>query len=120
MAVELATRQPPAALILESPFPSIPCLARRIYPFLPVWPFLRTRYDSLSRIGQIDTPLLILPGDSDEIIPLEVGKKLFEAAGSDKVFYTIQGAGHNDTYLVGGKDYFQQLKAFLQRLKLIP
>jgi uncharacterized protein len=44
---------------------------------------------------QIDVPLLILHGDRDDIVPLEAGSKLFEAAGGDKAFYTISGAGHN-------------------------
>ncbi|MBM3143172.1 MAG: alpha/beta hydrolase [Chloroflexi bacterium] len=117
VAVELATRQPPAALILESPFPSVPYMARRLYPFLPVWPLLRTKYDSLSKMAQIDVPLLVLHGDNDDIVPLEAGRKLFEAAGGDKSFYTIHSAGHNDTYLVGGQAYFDALYTFIQRLK---
>lgn len=117
MAVELATRQPPAALILESPFPSVPYMARRHYPFLPVWFFLRTRYDSLSKIGQIDVPLLVMHGDKDDIVPLEAGQKLFDAAGGDKAFHTIRSAGHNDTHLVGGQSYFDELRRFIQRLE---
>ena len=117
VAVELATRKPPAALILESPFPSVPYMARHLYPFLPVWPLLRTRYDSLSKIRQIDVPLLVLHGDRDDIVPLEAGRKLFEAAGTDKSFCPIRGAGHNDTYLVGGQAYFDELRRFIQRLK---
>jgi uncharacterized protein len=117
VAVELATRQPPAALILESSFPSVPYMARRLYPFLPVWPLLRTKYDALSKMTQIDVPLLVLHGDSDDIVPLEAGRKLFEAAQTEKSFYTIRGAGHNDTYLVGGQAYFDELRRFLQRLK---
>jgi uncharacterized protein len=116
VSVELATRQPPLALILESPIPSIQYMARLHYPFLPVWPLLRTRYDSLSKIEQIHVSLLVLHGDRDNIVPLEAGWKLYEAAGADKDFYTITGAGHNDTYLVGGQAYFEKLRIFLQKL----
>ena len=117
VAVELTTQQPPSALILESPFPSIAYMARRHYPFLPVWPLLRTKYDALSKMAQIDVPLLILHGDRDDIVPLEAGRKLFEAAGGDKAFYTIRDAGHNDTYLMGGQAYFDALRCFVQGLK---
>ncbi len=48
VAVELATRHPAYAVILESPFESIQDMARRTYPFLPVGRFLRTRYDSMA------------------------------------------------------------------------
>lgn len=117
VAIELATRHPPAVLILESPFPSVPYIARRHYPFLPVWPLLRTRYDSLPKMKRIDVPLLVVHGDKDDIVPLEAGQKLFDAAGGDKTFYTIRGAGHNDTYLVGGQSYFDELRRFIQRLE---
>lgn len=114
VAVELATRRPPFALILESPVPSIADLVKRHYPFLPVSGLLRTKYDSLSKIGNVRAPLLVLHGDRDEIVPFEGGRKLFEAAGEPKKFYTIRGAGHNDTYVVGGREYFSVLREFVE------
>ncbi|MDP2949423.1 MAG: alpha/beta hydrolase [Chloroflexota bacterium] len=113
VAVELATRHPPLALILESPFPSVPYMARRTYPFLPVWPLLRTRYDALAKIGNVQAPLLVLHGDRDTIVPIEAGKRLFDAAREPKDLYPIRGAGHNDTYVVGGQDYFTALARFV-------
>ncbi|MGB6836581.1 MAG: alpha/beta hydrolase [Dehalococcoidia bacterium] len=116
IAVELAISHPPFALILESPVPSIPELARRHYPFLPVWPLLRTKYDSLAKIEKVATPLLVLHGDRDDVVPFGAGRKLFEAANEPKEFYTIRGAGHNDTYLVGGEEYFGVLRRFMENL----
>lgn len=117
VAVELAARHPPLALILESPFPSVPYMARRTYPFLPIWFLLRTRYDALARIGHVQAPLLVLHGDRDSIVPMEAGKKLFDAANEPKEFYVIQGADHNDTYVVGGQAYFAALGRFLVMLE---
>lgn len=117
IAVKMAARHPPAGLILESAFPSIPHMVRHLYPFLPVWPFLGTRYDAISVIGQVQTPLLMLHGNKDTIVPLELGQKLFEAAKGDKSFYIIPGAGHNDTYLAGGENYFQELRRFVIKLE---
>jgi len=116
IAVELAISHPPFALILESPVPSIPELARRHYPFLPVWPLLRTKYDSLAKIEKVEAPLLVLHGDRDDVVPFGAGRKLFEAANEPKEFYTIRGAGHNDTYLVGGEEYFGVLRRFVENL----
>jgi fermentation-respiration switch protein FrsA (DUF1100 family) len=116
VAVELAVRHPPFALILESPIPSIAELARRHYPFLPVWPLLRTKYDSLAKIDKIAVPLLVLHGDRDDVVPFAAGRKLFEAANEPKEFYTVRGAGHNDTYLVGGEEYFAVLRRFMEEL----
>ena len=75
---------------------------------------LRTKYDSLSKIAGVRVPLLVLHGDRDEVIPFESGRKLFEAANEPKRFYTIGGAGHNDTYIVGGREYFRALREFVE------
>lgn len=116
VAVHLATRHPPYALILESPFPSIPYMARRAYPFLPVWPLLRTRYDSQEKMAHVKAPLLVLHGDADDTVPLEGARMLFDAANQPKEFQVIPGAGHNDTYVVGGRSYFAALRGFLEEL----
>ena len=114
VAVELATRRPPFALILESPFTSMADLARHHYRLLPATGLIRTKYDSLSKIGNVRVPLLVLHGDEDDIVPFESGKRLFEAASEPKRFYTIRGAGHNDTYIVGGREYFRALREFVE------
>ena len=116
VAVELAVRSRPYGLILESAFPSIPYMARLSFPFLPMHLFLQARYDSEAKIGKVDTPLLILHGDRDDLVPIEAGRILFNAAKDPKDFHTIVGAGHNDTYLVGGKAYWDAMSSFIDRL----
>ena len=116
VAVEMGIRHPPYALILESAYTSVPHMARRTYPFLPIWPFLGTRYDSLAKMDKVNAPVLILHGDDDNIVPIEEGKRLFDAAKEPKQFYIIHGAGHNDTYQVGGQAYFNTLRLFLDQL----
>ena len=114
VAVELATRVEADGLIVESTFTSIRTLARLVFP-LPLPP-LPVRYDSLSKIGQIKTPLLAVHGEEDELIPFADGQALFEAAPEPKAWFAIPGAGHNDTYVVGGEAYFQRLVAFAAAL----
>jgi len=115
VAVDLATREECSALILETPFASIREMARAVFPFLPLGPLLRTRYDAVEKIRKVKAPVLVLHGDRDEVVPFEQGKKVFEAAPSPKEFYTIRGAHHNDTYIVGGDAYFAVLKDFIDR-----
>ncbi|MFQ5914490.1 MAG: alpha/beta hydrolase [Nitrospinota bacterium] len=115
VAVEEALRQPPAGLILESPFTSIADMARHHY-FLPLGPLLKTKYDTLSKITKIRAPVLILHGDRDAIVPLRMGKAVFQAAPEPKDFYVIKGADHNDTYVSGGEPYFLRLKTFVEHL----
>ncbi|HXY40878.1 MAG TPA: alpha/beta hydrolase [Vicinamibacteria bacterium] len=101
------------ALVLESPFASIPEMARAVYPFLPVWPLVRTRYDNLAKVGRLRLPLLVMHGERDDVVPFAQGRRLFEAAPEPKRFYAIPGASHNDTYLVGGDAYWRALRDFL-------
>lgn len=116
VAVELALHRQLYGLILEAPFASIRAMAAFHYPWLPFGGLLSTRYDSLEKISKVNVPLLILHGDGDEIVPYEQGKKLYEAAGPPKQFYTIKGAGHNDVYIVGGEGYFRAMRDFIQGL----
>ena len=116
LAVELARQEPPYGLILESSFPSVPYMAQKANPLLPLWRLLRTKYDSAAKVPHIQAPLLQLHGDMDDTIPLEAGRALFEAANTPKEFYVIPGADHNDTYLVGGTPYWDKLREFIDGL----
>jgi fermentation-respiration switch protein FrsA (DUF1100 family) len=51
---------------------------------------------------------MILHGTEDEIVPVEMGKQLFELAPEPKRFYEIPGACHNDISIVGGKAFYDQ------------
>lgn len=110
VAVDLAARVDADGLIIESTFTSIRTLARLFLP-LPL-PELPVKYDSLSKIGDIDTPLLVVHGERDELVPFADGQALYEAARGVKSWYPIRGAGHNDTYVAGGEAYFRRLAAF--------
>ena len=116
VAVELASKEQVHGVILESAFTSVHSMAKRAYPFLPVGPFLRTRYDSLAKIGKLSAPLLVIHGQDDEIVPYQEGVKLYEAAPQPKQFHSIPDAGHNDTYIRGGEGYWQALEEFLSSL----
>ncbi len=116
VAVELALKEKCRALILETPFTSIKEMGKKLYPFLPVSLLLRTKYDSLAKIRNIKVPILIMHGDNDKLVPFEHGRELYEAANEPKEFYTIPGAGHNDTHIEGGEDYFDVIRKFVNKL----
>lgn len=114
IAAEMARRHPPRGLILESPFESIRAMAQAIIPSLPIGSLLQTQYDVLEKIKSVKTPLLILHGDRDEVIPFAQGKNVFAAAPEPKAFYVIAGAGHNDTFVAGGQPYYHRLRNFIE------
>jgi hypothetical protein len=112
VAVDLAAEVDPAGLIVESSFTSIPEMAAHHYPFIPRC-LVRTKMDSLSKIGGVDCPILVIHSPADEVVPFVHGERLFEAASGDTRFFEVPGAGHNELWLVGGPDYFGALREFL-------
>ena len=83
-------------LILERTFTSVPDVAAVLYPWLPTKLLMRNRYDSLSKIKNYHGPLLMSHGDADSIVPMSLGRRLFEAANEPKEWILEQGHGHND------------------------
>ena len=117
VAAEMAIKYPPRALICESGFTSVRAITKSVYPFLPGLQLLvTTKYDTLSKIERVNAPVMVLHGDRDEIVPFSMSRELFDAAKGPKRFYTIEGAGHNDTYYVGGPAYFEALREFVDEV----
>jgi hypothetical protein len=48
------------------------------------------------------------------VVPFALGQRLFAAANEPKAWYAIDGAGHNDSYVIGGHEYFTRLFQFIQ------
>jgi uncharacterized protein len=111
VATQLGSEDPPAALVLESPFTSVQAMASATIP--GAGRLFRTRYDTLTRVEAVRAPVLVLHGDEDEVVPFYHGRAVFAAARDPKAFYTISRAHHNDTYVVGGEAYWQAWEAFL-------
>uniref|UniRef100_A0A7V4LDQ1 Alpha/beta hydrolase n=1 Tax=Desulfobacca acetoxidans TaxID=60893 RepID=A0A7V4LDQ1_9BACT len=114
LATDLAVKHPCRALILESPFTNSSEMARLLAPFLFDWR-PRVPYDNIGKIGYVKVPVMVIHGERDEIIPVDMGRRVFAAAPDPKELYIIPGAHHNDTYLVGGKTYFQRLRNFIAK-----
>jgi fermentation-respiration switch protein FrsA (DUF1100 family) len=101
IAAELALREPSSGLILRAPFTSIRDLAIDRHPrlsalltFAPWLPL--TNYDTLSKIGRIERPLLVMHGDADQTVPERMGQRVFEAAAEPKRYVAFPNGGHSD------------------------
>ncbi|CAA2137633.1 alpha/beta hydrolase [Hyphomicrobium sp. ghe19] len=94
VAIQVARENKVAGVILDSPYTSIVELASMYYPWLPVGWLLKDRYDSIGYIRDVHAPLFILHGEADDVVPVEMGKRLFQAANEPKEIRTIPGGGH--------------------------
>lgn len=104
VAMQMAAEHPHAALILEAPYTSVADLAVRRFPFFPVRWLLRDNFDTLTRIGLLSQPLLVMHGGRDTVIPQRHGRTLYDAATVQKEGFWPPAAGHNDVFDRGGFD----------------
>ena len=110
VALELALEHPPRGLILQSTFTSV-CDVARVLPgtrFIPP-ALIPDAYPSLRRIRRLSAPLLVLHGEHDDLVPLDQGQALFEAASEPKRIRVFKGVGHNDLTDRAGREYAQEI-----------
>ena len=113
VAVRLAAERAPAGLILEAPFTSAADVGARAYWWLPVRLLIRDRFDSLRWIGRVQSPLLLLHGERDDVVPPEQGRRLLAAANEPKRGVFLPRAGHADVFEHGAAEHVLD---FLERL----
>ncbi len=112
VATDLAARRTVAGLILESPFTSAAAMARHAYYAVPRF-VVKLSLDNLANIRRVHCPLLLFHGTADRLVPSAMGMQVAAAAAGPVEIVLIHGAGHNDTYDVGGREYRDKVWAFV-------
>ncbi len=98
VAIQIAAQKEVRALVLEAPMSSVRDIASSQYPFVPVKRLLKHPFLSVEHIHRVQSPILFIHGDADNVVPLHSGKKLFAAANETKHFHVVKGGGHNNLY----------------------
>lgn len=111
VATAMAAEREVGALVLEAPYTSVVDVAAARFPFVPVGLLMSDRFDSLSRIDDVDEPLLIMHGDDDHVIAQRFGRELFDAADAPKAGFWPEGVGHKDIFDRGG---FEAARDFIE------
>jgi fermentation-respiration switch protein FrsA (DUF1100 family) len=112
-ATHTAATHEVAGLILESPFTSARGMAAKHYGIFPRF-LVRLQLDNVGNMHGIHCPTLIFHGTADMLVPITMGRAVATAAGGPVEFVMIEGAGHNDTYDLGGNAYKAKLAAFVK------
>ena len=112
VASHVAARHAVAGLVLESPFTNALDIAREHYALFPRF-IVRLRLDNLANLRLVRCPVLVFHGTVDRLAPLAMGRRVVAAAPGPAELVLIQGAGHNDTYDLGGEAYRRRLWQFV-------
>jgi len=113
VATELASKNNFGGVILESPFTSMVDAAKIYYPYLPVKLLLKDIYDSKSKINDIRSPILIMHGKMDNIVPQQMGLELFKKANNPKYSYFPEDDDHMMNY---NKQLLNKIKLFIDKI----
>lgn len=112
--INLATKARVRGLITEEAFSSVRDMAKFAYPVLPAFIF-SSKFDSLSRIKEVECAKLIIHSVDDEIVPFSLGEKLYAAAKPPKKFLKIRGS-HNTAFFDSHEQFAKEIKAWLDHL----
>lgn len=112
VAIDLAARvKDEKGVIVEGTFTSIPDVAASMkWGWLPVGPLITQRFESVKKVAKVDSPLLVVHGAQDRLIPSSLGQRLYEAAEGRKHFMLVDGGTHYSTMAVGLGQYRQALR----------
>ena len=98
VATEIAQNKNFAGVILESPFTSMIDLGKKYYPIFPVKLLLKDKYESEKKIKNLKSPILVMHGKKDKIVPFYMGKKIFDMANNPKFNYFTEMDDHMMDY----------------------
>ena len=101
VAIILAADHNVATVLLESPYTSIADTAQFHYPYVPARRLIKDRFNSLSRIARVRSPMLLMQGALDRIVPPHMGQTLLNAATAPAELWSASDAGHNDLSRAG-------------------
>ncbi|MBF5003419.1 alpha/beta hydrolase [Diaphorobacter caeni] len=119
IAIDLAaTVRDERGTLVEGTFTSIPDVVSSFkWGWLPVSPLITQRFDSVRKVASIQSPLLVVHGSADKLIPADLGRRLYEAAPGPKRFVLVDGGTHHNTNALGMEQYRESLRE-LFNLKL--
>lgn len=117
IAIDLATYVPnERGVVVEGTFTNVRDVVKvfKKWGSLPIEPLITQKFDSVAKVASIGSPLLVVHGERDNVIPAELGHQLFQAASYPKQWVLVQGGTHHDTHRVAKQLYQVALQPLLK------
>ena len=116
VAVAVSLVEPPALLILRSPFTSLADVAATRVPFLPIERLIWDDFPNLETIDLVRAPVLVVAGTADRTVPVEQSIQVFDAANDPKTLVIAEGTDHNDRELTSEFVALPEVQSVLQQV----
>ena len=113
VATEIAQHKNFAGIILESPFTSMVEAGKTKYPIFPIGLLLKDKYESFKKIKNIKSPILIMHGEADKLVPFWMGKQMYELANEPKYSYFTKEDDHMMDF---NEDLINAIRKFINRI----
>lgn len=96
--------------------------ANLLYPFVKSGAKIYGHFDleettALDAIKKCQVPILFIHGDTDDVVPFEMGIAAYETCPAPKKLFTVHGAGHGMCYLMDRDGYFKILNEFIEMIE---
>ncbi len=102
-----------AGIILETPFTSMIDVAKTFYPYIPVSLVLKDKFENKKKMKNILSPILVMHGELDQIVPFRMGEKIYKIANDPKYSYFTKYDNHMMEY---DENLIRALESFLKSL----
>ena len=116
MAAYAGTIREPDGLVLEATFPDKQSFLSHHGLLRILGVFSRYRFPTAEFLSELTRPTLVIHGREDRVVPFAEGRKLFAQLQTEKYFYEIAGAGHNDLQLIDPQTYRERVQEFIEKL----
>jgi pimeloyl-ACP methyl ester carboxylesterase len=113
VAIDTAARHPTRGVVAMSPFTSVPAVAKKTFPFLPIDLLARHRFDSIAKVPSLTVPIFLSHGRRDSIVPFAMSEQLQAAAKTPVTTFWLDQADHNDFFDFGGEKLIDEVTRFV-------
>jgi uncharacterized protein len=121
VALQMALETPPAGLVMESSFTSMREIVKHVSPlayYTVGWWGIHLPFDNFAKIGSSGVPLLLIHGDRDPVVPVQMTMRLFARAGTPKMLHIIKGGGHCNVFQCDSLAYLGAWGSLLQKVSV--
>jgi hypothetical protein len=113
LAFKVAGRKKVSGVIAVSPLPDMETAVARKIPFVPIGFLLSQKFALLPALSAVTAPVFIAHGSEDTVVPAGRIDEIVAKLSARTRVKEIMGAGHSDVFERGGKDFMEEIDAFV-------